>query len=464
MAKFLGTLIALVLTAFGAAADSSKPNIILILADDLGYGDLGVYGQSHFATPRLDRMAAEGMRFTQFYSGSPVCAPSRGTILTGHHTGTARIRGNGTQTGKAVTLYPEDITLAEVLKEVGYATACIGKWGMGEAGSPGVPNKQGFDYFYGFLNQTHAHKHYPSMLYRNEAEIAIEGNDPDKQIGTHAQTLFTEEALKYIRTSAEKPFFLYLTYTVPHAELSAPDDEMESFADGCFGEETPFIKDHYNAQARPRTAFAAMMTMLDRDVGRVLDLLDELKLSENTLVLFTSDNGPHREGGADPEYFNSNGPLRGIKRDVYDGGIRVPFIARWPGVVAPGTVSEYIGAFWDLLPTCAEVAGASAPNNLDGLSLVPTLHSSNNNQQQHEYLYWEFYEQGGRVGLRAGDWKAVRMDVFKNPDAPLELYNLANDIGETENLAAVYPNIAARLREMMTTAHTKSDDYSLPTP
>jgi len=447
-----------------AAEDATRPNIIVILADDLGYGDLSAYGQTHFATPRLDRMAAEGMRFTQFYSGSPVCAPSRGTILTGRHTGTARIRGNGTQSGKPVTLYDEDITLAEVLKPAGYATACIGKWGMGEAGSPGVPNKQGFDYFYGFLNQRHAHFHYPKMLYRNEEEIAIEGNDPDALVGTHAQTLITEEALKYIRATADKPFFLYLTYTVPHAELSAPADEMDSFADGCFGEETPHKKDHYNAQEKPRTAFAAMMTMLDRDVGRVLDLLDELNLSKNTLVLFSSDNGPHQEGGADPEFFDSNGPLRGIKRDVYEGGIRVPFIARWPGTIASGTVSEHIGAFWDLLPTCAEVAGASTPNNLDGLSFAPTLRSNNNNQQQHEYLYWEFYEQGGRVGLRAGDWKAVRMDVFKNPNAPLELYNLADDIGETENLAAVYPNIAARLRALMQNAHTASVDYGLPSP
>lgn len=451
--------------AFTAAAqDAPRPNIVVILVDDLGYGDLSVYGQSHFATPRLDRMAAEGLRFTQFYSGSPVCAPSRCTLITGHHTGTARIRGNGTQSGQAVRLYPEDITLAEVLKPAGYATACIGKWGMGEAGSTGVPNKQGFDYFYGFLNQRRAHFYYPNTLYRNEEEITIEGNDPDAQVGTYVQTLFTEEALAYIRANAENPFFLYLTYTIPHAEMVAPADEMDSFADGCFGPETPHKKDHYNAQEKPRTAFAAMVTMLDRDVGRVLDLLDELKLSDNTLVIFTSDNGPHHEGGADPEFFDSNGPLRGIKRDVYDGGIRVPTIARWPGEIAPGGVTGHIGAFWDILPTCADIAGVPAPEGIDGLSFAPTLRGDAAGQKQHEYLYWEFYEQGGRVGLRAGDWKGVRMNVFKNPDAPLELYNLADDIGETNDIAAAHPEIAARLRALMTSAHTASEDYAIPTP
>ncbi len=460
--------IAIALLAFiavtASAQDTARPNIIVILADDLGYGDLSSYGQQLFATPRLDRMASEGLRFTQFYSGSPVCAPSRCTLITGHHTGTARIRGNGTQSGQPVTLYPEDITLAEVLKPAGYATACIGKWGMGEAGSPGVPNKQGFDYFYGFLNQRHAHFHYPKMLYRNEEEITIEGNDPDAQVGTPAQTLFTEEALKYIRSSAEKPFFLYLTYTVPHAELSAPANEIASFAGECFEPETPHVKDHYNAQERPRAAFAAMVTMLDRDVGRILDLLDELNLSKNTLVLFSSDNGPHHEGGADPVYFNSNGPLRGIKRDVYDGGVRVPFIARWPGVIAPGKVSPHIGAFWDILPTCAELTGAETPQNLDGISFAPTLRGDAAHQKQHDYLYWEFFEQGGRQALRAGDWKGVRMNVLKNQDAPLELYNLAEDVGEQHDIAAANPEIAARLRKLMCNARTPSEDFVLPNP
>ncbi len=447
-----------------AQASARPPNIIVILADDLGYGDLSCYGQQLFATPRLDRMAAEGLRFTQFYSGSPVCAPSRCTLITGLHTGHARIRGNGTPSGQPVTLFPEDITLAEILRDSGYATACIGKWGMGEAGSTGVPNAQGFDYFYGFLNQVHAHFHYPRTLWRNGDEITIEGNDPDAQTGTPAQTLFTGEALKYIRAHAATPFFLYLTYTAPHAELAAPAGEIASFADARFEAETPFAKEHYGAQPKPRAAFAAMVTMLDRDVGRVLDLLDELGLSNNTLVFFTSDNGPHREGGHDPDYFNSNGPLRGIKRDVYDGGIRVPLIARWPGTIEPGGLTPHVAAFWDVLPTCAEFAGVATPSTLDGISFAPTLRGDPAHQRAHDYLYWEFYEHSGRQAVRAGDWKGVRMNMLRNPDAPLELYNLADDVGELHDIAAAHPDIAARVRALMTAAHTPSLDFTLPRP
>jgi len=457
--------LALVIIALLCAQASARPpNVIIILADDLGYGDLSCYGQTQYATPRLDRMASEGLRFTQFYAGSPVCAPSRCTLITGLHTGHARIRGNGTTSGRPVLLLPEDVTLAEILRPAGYATACIGKWGMGEAGSTGVPNAQGFDYFYGFLNQTAAHFHFPRMLWRNDAEVAIPGNDPDAQTGTPAQTLFTEEALKYIRARADKPFFLYLTYTVPHAELSAPADEIASFAEECFEPEKPFAKDHYGAQPKPRAAFAAMVHMLDTDVGRVLDLLDELGLSKDTLVLFSSDNGPHHEGGADPDYFNSNGPLRGIKRDVYDGGIRVPLIARWPGVIAPGGVSPRVGAFWDILPTCAELSGAQASANLDGISFAPTLRGDSAHQKEHEYLYWEFFEQGGRQAIRADDWKGVRMNILGNPEAPLELYNLTDDIGEQRDVATEHPDIAARLRVLMHSARTPSVDFVLPNP
>jgi arylsulfatase A-like enzyme len=446
------------------AEDLRRPNIVVILADDLGYGDLGCYGQQLFATPRIDRMAAEGLRFSQFYAGSPVCAPSRCTLLTGLHTGHARIRGNGTPDGRPVALLPKDLTLAEVLRSAGYSTACIGKWGLGEHGSTGIPNAQGFDYFYGFLNQVDAHFHYPRTLWRDDAEFILEGNDPDAHTGTPAQTLFTTETLAYIRAHAAAPFFLYLTYTVPHAELAAPADEIASFAGECFEPETPFAKDHYGAQPKPRAAFAAMVTMLDRDVGRVLDLLDDLGLSKNTLVLFTSDNGPHREGGHDPEYFDSNGPLRGIKRDVYDGGIRVPLIARWPGAIAPGSITPHVAAFWDLLPTCAEFAGAKIPKHLDGISFAPTLRGDSAQQKQHDYLYWEFYEQGGRQALRARDWKAVRMNVLRDPAAPVELYNLTDDVGETHDLAASNPETAARLRALMRSTHTPSRDFSLPQP
>jgi arylsulfatase A-like enzyme len=404
-------------------------------------------------------MAVEGMRLTQFYAGSTVCAPSRSVLLTGLHTGHTRVRGNNTLSGERPTLETDDVTVAELLKPRGYRTACIGKWGCGEDGSPGIPNKQGFDYFFGFLNQSRAHFYYPEWVWRNTEKVTLEGNNPDAQTGQFVHTLFTDEALTFVRENAGGPFFLYLTYTIPHAELVAPKDEIAPF-EGRFGEEKPFVKRHYGAQPTPRAAFAAMVTMLDRDVGRLLALLTELGIDENTLVLFTSDNGPHKEGGHDYEYFNSNGPLRGIKRDLYEGGIRVPTIAWWPGTVAAGTSSDHMAAFWDILPTCAELAGLDPPEGVDGISFGPTLRGNPGEQKEHDYLYWEFYEQGGKTAVRAGDWKAVRLNLFKEPDAPAELYNLSTDLGETTNVADEHPEVVERLMGIMRAAHTSSPHYS----
>lgn len=439
--------------------EAPRPNIIWIMADDLGYGDLSCYGQERFTTPNIDRMAAEGLRFTQHYAGSTVCAPSRSALLTGQHTGHTRVRGNHSSTGERVSLLPEDLTVAELLRDAGYATACFGKWGLGEAGSPGIPTRQGFDTFFGYLNQRNAHFYYPSFLWRDEERVPLEANDPDAQEGAYSHDLITNEALEYVRTERDRPFFLYLAYTIPHAELVAPDDAMAEFM-GRFEPETPFEKQHYGAQPAPHAAFAAMVFRLDRDVGRLLNLLRERGLDENTIVFFTSDNGPHAEGGHDPEYFDSNGPFRGIKRDLYEGGIRVPLIAWWPGTVEAGGITDHISAFWDFMATSADLAGAGQEPGRDSLSFVPTLLGRPQDQTQHDYLYWEFYERGGKQAIRQGPWKAVRLDVGGDPDGPVELYDLLDDPGETENLASRHPDRAGHLADLMNRARTPSPHFA----
>jgi arylsulfatase A-like enzyme len=399
-------VILVVAFAFNLTTAQTRPNIIFIHADDLGYGDLSCYGQRKFKTPNIDRLAAEGMRFTQYYAGSTVCAPSRSALMTGQHTGHTRIRGNARH-----PLLPEDVTVAEVLKSAGYHTALIGKWGLGEAGTTGVPNRQGFDYFFGYLNQRHAHNYYPSFLWRNEERIKLRnlvpdednegsGNSTNRVDYTH--DLMAEEALKFIERKGGGPFFLYLAFTIPHANNEAKNKGMEVPDLGEFtGEDWP----------EQEKAKAAMITRLDRDVGRLMASLKKLDIDDNTLVFFTSDNGPHREGGADPDFFDSNGPLRGIKRDLYEGGIRVPMIARWPKRIKAGAKSDKVWAHWDLLPTLAEAAGVKPPAGIDGISMFNAL--SGRRQRDHEFLYWEFHERGFSQAARMGDWKAVR----KSPDS-----------------------------------------------
>ena len=424
------------------------PNIVFILADDLGYGDLGCLGQEIVRTPRLDRMADEGMILTDFYAGSTVCAPSRSVFITGQHTGRTRIRGNRSASGERVPLRPEDPNVARMLYEAGYSTGAVGKWGLGEAGSPGIPNRQGFGYWFGFLNQGRAHTYYPDWIWRNEVRYDLTGNW-DGARGLYVHDLFTAEALAFIRAHRDQPFFLYLPYTIPHAEIAAPEDSLEEYA-GRF-EETYFPgRGNYAAQEQPRAAFAAMVTRMDRDVGALLDLLDELDLAGNTLVLFSSDNGAHREGGADPEFFGSSGPLRGIKRDLYEGGIRVPTLAWWPGRIAPGTVSDHVADFADFLPTAAELAGLEPPAGIDGVSFLPALLGEPERQQQRPYLYWEFYEQGSSQAVRRGDWKAVRRPAFSGP---IELYDLATDLGEAQDVAAEHPEVVAEMERIMAEAH-----------
>lgn len=426
------------------------PNIVYILADDLGYGDLGCYGQQRVATPNIDRMAAEGMRFTQHYSGSTVCAPSRCTLMTGLHTGHAAVRDNEGPYG-AMPLGPSDTTVAQVLKEAGYSTAVIGKWDMAGPDAVGIPNRHGFDYSFGYLHSSHAHNHYPEHLWRNGQKVMLEGNQ-NGQGDQYSHDLFTQEALAYIERERNRPFFLYLAYTLPHAELTVPQESMQPYL-GKFPEK-PFRSQAkqwspgvYSPQENPNAAFAGMVSHLDRDVGQLLAKLEALGLDRDTLVMFASDNGPHREGGADPYFFNGSGPLRGIKRDLYEGGIRIPFIARWPGQIETGTTNDHVSAFWDILPTCAELAGTDAPQGIDGLSMVPSLLGREGMQEKHASLYWEFKE---KQAVRMGDWKGVRPE---GEGSALELYDLKNDVGEQEDLSGHYPEISARIKQILETSH-----------
>lgn len=418
------------------------PNIIFILADDLGYGEVGAYGQEIIQTPRLDRMADEGIRFTRHYSGSTVCAPSRSVLMTGQHTGHTFIRGNRPYEEGQYPMADSVQTVAELLRDAGYTTALIGKWGLGAPGSESVPGTQGFNYFFGYNDQRRAHEYFPPFLWRNDERILLPGNADGGQ-ASYSHDLMTTEALEFIRRHQADPFFLYLAYTIPHAKLQVPDDEPDIYVD---------VPDERQRR------FARMVSRLDRDVGKVLDLVQELGLAEETLVIFTSDNGPHQEGGHDPAFFDSSGGLRGIKRDLYDGGIRVPMLAWWPGSIEAGSISDHVSAFQDFLPTAAELAGVETPPTLDGISYLPTL-LGDGRQPTHDYLYWEFYEQGGKQAVLRGNWKAVRLGVHENRDGPLELYDLATDEAESTNLADSFPVIVAELDSLIRAAHIPSPVY-----
>jgi arylsulfatase A-like enzyme len=437
---------------FGAPAPGAeRPNIVFILADDLGYGDLGCYGQARIKTPNIDRLAAQGKRFAHCYAGSTVCAPSRCSLMTGLHTGHGRVRGNA-----LVPLRPEDVTVAEVLKGAGYATGIVGKWGLGEPGTLGVPNRQGFDEWFGYLNQHHAHNYYPEYLWKNERKYRLEGNEEQGtsniaiKKAQYAPDLFTREALAFLDRHRSEPFFLYLAYTLPHA------NNERGRAEGN-GMEVP-SDEPYSSEPWPQVEknHAAMITRLDGDVGRVLRRLKDLGLEDDTIVFFSSDNGPHREGGADPAFFRSAGPLRGYKRALYDGGIRVPMIVRWPGRVEAGSVSGAVWAFWDVLPTLAELAGAPVPSGIDGITQVPTM-LGRGEQIPHEFLYWEFHEGGFKQAVRAGDWKAVRL----GPGKPLELYDLKNDVGEARDVAGEHPEVVAGIEAYLRTARTDSAEFPI---
>ena len=430
--------------------DALRPNIIFIMADDLGYGHLGSYGQKDIETPALDRLAANGIRYTQAYAGSTVCAPSRSVLMTGQHTGHTTVRGNWGPTGERVPLKDSDVTVAEVLKRAGYTTGMIGKWGLGEPGTSGVPNKQGFDYWFGFLNQHKAHKFYPEYVWRNDRIVYFDENETGQR-ETYIQDVFIEETLEFIRTNKDEPFFLYLPSTLPHTELAARP-EIEAQYRGKF-EVIPWPAELGRPEVPDAKAtFAAMVTTLDYDVGRIMDELDALGIADNTLVIFTSDNGPASEHGAVAEYFDGSGPLRGIKRDMYEGGIRVPLIASWPAQIAAGTVDESSHvAFWDFLPTFAELAGVEVPENIDGISVVASL-VDRTVVGNDRPLYWEFRRKPNTTLMQAarwGKWKAVRLS---EQDPTIELYDLDADIGETNDVASDHPEIVEKFQQFMRSA------------
>lgn len=434
-------------SASGYAGESKprQPNIIFILADDLGYGDLGCYGQKQIQTPNIDKLAKEGMRFTQCYAGSTVCAPSRCCLMTGMHTGHARIRGNAN-----VPLKPEDVTIAEVLKQAGYVTGLSGKWGLGEAESTGVPNKKGFDSFFGYLNQHHAHNYWPDFLWRNEMKVEIAGNVVKNNVAStkavYSPDLIAKDALQFIEQNKSKPFFLYFTPTLPHANNEAKQEGMEIPSD------KPYTDKPWPQQQKNH---AAMITRLDTDVGRLMQKLKDLKLDDNTIVFFSSDNGPHKEGGADPKFFNSSGPLRGIKRSMTDGGIRVPMIVRWPGQIKAGE-SDQVWAFWDFLPTAAAFGGGKSPDGIDGISVAPTL-LGKGEQKKRDFLYWEFHEGGSKQAVRYGNWKGIRNKL----GGPLELYDVTRDIGEEKDVAEHHPKVVAGIENYLKTARTESETWQL---
>ena len=465
------TSILLFATLAAPACTSSQkpkplPNIVFILADDLGYGDLSCYGQKKFSTPNIDRIARQGILFRQHYTGCTVSAPSRSSLMTGLHTGHTPIRGNkGWDPEGQWPLPASSITIAEMLRAQGYATGAFGKWGLGFIDTEGDPNSQGFDEFFGFNCQSLAHNYYPDHLWHNREKILLHENDNGKK-GVYSADIIHKAALDFMTANREKPFFLFYPTTIPHAELLAKDDYMNLFR-GKFNPEKSFTGTDsgptfrlgpYGSQPESHAAFAAMVKQLDDYVGELMAKLEELGLEKNTIVIFASDNGPHLEGGADPDYFDSNGPLRGYKRDMYEGGIRTPLLVSWPGNIKPASETGHISAFWDIMPTLAEITGARLPENIDGISFLPTL-LGKKQKSGHDYLYWEFHEQGGKTAVRMGNWKGVRLNVDRNPDGPVELYDLSSDIGETKNIASEHPDIVSGIEQAMREAHKPSDVF-----
>jgi len=442
-----------------------KPNIVFIIADDLGYGDLSCYGQKKFQTPNIDRLTLNGMRFTQCYAGSTVSAPSRCSLVTGLHTGHAAIRGNREVQPEGQHPLPAGTrTIFSLFKEAGYATGAFGKWGLGYPGSEGAPENQGVDVFFGYNCQRLAHNYYPAWLWHNNQKIELPDND-NGAFGVYSQDLIQEHTLRFLDEHVDKPFFLYVPCVLPHAELLVPEDSIIAKFRGRYPE-TPFKgvdegdgfrTGGYCSQAEPKATYAAMIYRFDIYVGQIVDKLKALGLYDNTLIVVTSDNGPHLEGGADPDFFNSNGIYRGYKRDLYEGGIRVPMIVAWDGRVAKGTESDLICTFWDMLPTFSEIIGANEKSG-DGLSILPEL-TGKGAQRQHAHLYFEFQEQGGKQAIRKGNWKLIHLDIQRQ-ESTYELYNIAADPSEVHNVIDLYPEIANDLKTIMTNERT--DDALWP--
>ncbi len=431
-----------------ATVASEKPNIIYILADDMGYGDLSCYGQKKFKTPNIDRLATEGVRFTQHYAGSTVCAPSRCCLMTGLHTGHAQVRGNYRYRPSGQFPLKEGTqTVPTLLKKNGYVTGAFGKWGLGYPGSSGDPNNY-FDQFYGFINQSRAHTYYPDYLWNNRKKVKLDGQ-------TYSHDLIMKAAFDFIKKNRNKKFFCYIPVQIPHTDMQAPKNLHDKYRKRFPQFENVIRKKHGRTIKNTVAAFPAMVEHLDNNVGELMKLLKEMKLDKNTIVIFASDNGPHQAQGHQPEFWNSGGGMRGIKRDLYEGGIKVPMIARWPGHIKPGTSSGHVSAFWDVMPTLCDLTGVKTPTGIDGISFAPTL-LGKGVQKEHPYLYWEFHRQGGKQALRKGKWKVVRLNVGENPGGPVELFNLDKDPFEKNNIAAQHPEIVKELSSLMAKARTSS--------
>ncbi len=462
MRKLTTAMILGMVLTFPVIVRAQQPNVIFILADDLGYGDLGCYGQKLIQTPNLDRLAKEGMRFTQFYAGSTVCAPSRAVLMTGKHMGHVSVRGNAGAENIAIqSLRKGEKTVAHVFKDASYRTALFGKWGLGEVGLEGHPNKMGFDEFFGFLNQSHAHNYYPSWLMHNSEKYALRNvpESENKAIGSgyarekidYAPDVIFDKAVQWLDQNHRQPFFLYVASTLPHANNEAANGVGN-------GQEVPDYGNYKNKPwPAPDKGQAAMIAHLDKQVGQLLAKLKGYGIDRNTLVIFSSDNGPHQEGKNNLAFFDANGPLRGMKRALYEGGIRVPFIARWPGRIKAGAVSNHIGYFGDVLATVSELTKQAVPAGLDSISFLPTLNGKAK-QQQHPYLYYEFYEQGGRQAVRFGKWKAIREPMLSGP---VQLFDLANDVGETNNLADQHPDIVKQAIGYLNEAHVNDPNWQV---
>lgn len=438
-----------------AYAKDRLPNIVFVLADDMGIGDLGCYGQTKIKTPNIDRLAEHGLLFTNHYSGSTVSAPSRCCLLTGKHTGHSFVRGNkGVNTPEGsfdLALPDSELTVAELLKKKGYKTMCVGKWGLGGPNTEGSPINQGFDYFFGYLSQSAAHRYYPEYLYENDKRVYLDGK-------VYSHFIIMEKGLNFIKENADSPFFAYFAVTPPHADLDYPD---LSQYDGKFPE-TPFINNKgkgFKTQMKPKAAYASMVSEVDKNVGQIISLLEKEGILDNTIIIFSSDNGVHCVGGNDPDFFDSNGPFRGYKRDLYEGGVRAPYIVSWPKVIKEKRKTDNISAFWDFLPTVADIVGEKAPDNIDGVSFLPVLKGADKNPVQHDYIYYEFYEQGGKQSILKDGWKLVRLNLSKPNKLKEELYYLPSDIGEKNNIIEQNKDKADELRELMSKVRTESSDF-----
>ncbi|QDK77861.1 arylsulfatase [Spirosoma sp. KCTC 42546] len=475
--------------AASANRSAVSPNIIYIYADDMGYAELGCYGQQKIRTPNLDQLAREGIRFTQHYTSMPVCAPARCMLLTGKHSGHSYIRGNYEMGGFAdsleggqMPLYPGAFTLGRMLQQSGYKTACIGKWGMGMANTTGNPNEQGFDYFYGYLDQKQAHNFYPTHLWENgkpdrlnnpfidvHRKLTPETATPEAfayyRGKDYAIDKMAQKAQAFVRQNKNAPFFLYLPFTVPHVSLQAPEVAVKEYI-GKFDDRPYLGGQGYASTPYPRATYAGMITYMDKQIGQLMQLLKDLKIDDNTIVMFSSDNGATFNGGVEAAYFNSVGGLRGLKMDVYEGGIREPMLARWPGKIKAGQVTDHVSVQYDLLATLAELVGYKQPFTTDGISFLPTLLGQSTAQKQHPFLYWEYPEKGGQLAVRMGNWKAVKTNVRKNRTGPWELYDLGGDVSERTNLAAQHPDLIQQVNAIVAREHrpTHVNEWEIVTP